>query len=95
VGPPDAGDQLCRPLRPASRPTLPSDPGIGDICASEDVRCVDKVVRVCERVGQPVRAIGVCIFGCHPAGIVVDHGEAKDLDGILTILCRRDDAERR
>lgn len=92
---PDAGaSQLCRPSAPIARPLLPGEGGQVEICATEGFTCVDQIVRHCERTGQPVRMLGLCLFGCRH-GVAVEHGEAVNPDGLVAILCQRDDAERR
>ncbi len=95
VATPDAGAaQLCRPDAPIARPLLPGEGGPAEICASGGYACVDRIVRHCERPGQPVRMLGLCLFGCQQ-GIAVESGETLNPDGLVAILCRRDDAERR
>lgn len=92
---PDAGaEQLCRPLVPSTRPLLPGDPVAAEICAGEGFSCKDGIVRSCDGPALPVRPVATCSAGCQP-GIFVDHGDAMDLDGVASILCRRDHAERR
>lgn len=93
IAPRDAGAQLCRSDVPAARPLLATEVGPTEICASEGLACVDEIVRICDRAGQPARLLGRCLHGCQP-GITVDHGEATSPDGVLWILCRRDHAER-
>jgi len=100
----DAGaTQVCRPDAPVARPILATDEGAGEICATADgYACVNDIVRVCDHVGAPVRRLGKCLFGCQlgvslpaddePLG---GHGESKNPDGPLSILCRRNHAERR
>ena len=88
--------QLCRPDVPVARPFFPGDPVPNEICASEHVACVDGIVRTCERPGQPVRPLAICLFGCQPhVGVDIEPGEPVNLDGLASILCQRDQAERR
>jgi hypothetical protein len=95
AGSPDASiNQLCRPAIPVARPILPGDLGGVEICSEEGTVCVDGIVRYCDRPGQPVRPLARCLYGCQP-GFIVDHGETKNPDGIASILCRRDQPERR
>lgn len=92
---PDAGAaQLCRPETPVARPLLATETSTTEICANEGFACVENIVRVCDQPGQPVRLVGKCLHGCQP-GITLDHGETKNPNpGVLSILCRRDHAER-
>jgi len=99
----DAGAvQLCRPSAPVARPVLPGDPVPTDICTSEGVACVDGIIRACEAPGLPTRAVATCLNGCQShVGMdgwgddSGDPGALKDPDGVASILCRRDHAERR
>jgi hypothetical protein len=101
--PTDAGAaQLCRPEVPVARPVVPTDAVPIDICANEGVACVDGIVRFCEARGQPARPIAACLNGCQShVGIdlsqadVVGAGALVNPDGVASILCRRDHAERR
>jgi len=95
--PTDAGiAQLCRPRESVARPVLPTDGLDVDVCTTDGVGCVAGVVRACE-TGRPARALAVCLRGCQTVVGVESptDGEAVDLDGVVAILCRRDDAERR
>jgi hypothetical protein len=93
-----AAAQLCRPDVPVARPVLPSDPFTADICRSEGVACVDGIVSICDAGGQAARPLAVCLYGC-PAHVGIDnagdHGPPKNPAGVISILCRRDHAERR
>ncbi len=90
----DAGSsQLCRPDAAVARPLLPAEGGNPIICSMEGYRCVDEVVQLCERPGQPAQLVGKCLNGC-ATHVEVDPGETKNLNGVLSILCRRDHAER-
>jgi hypothetical protein len=97
--PSDAGAaQLCRASQPVARPILPGDAIPTEVCSTEGVACVDGIVRTCEARGQTVRAVAVCLHGCQPYVGIDDQGDpgaSKNLDGVVAILCRRDDAERR
>lgn len=94
ASPDAAADQLCRPLTPNARALLPGEAPAPEVCAAEGVACADGLVRVCDGPGLPMRPIAVCLAGCHP-GIGIVHGEPATLDGTVSILCRRDHAERR
>lgn len=92
---PDAGSlQLCRPEGAVARPLSPAESASTEICASEGFACVNEVVRLCERPGQPVRLLGRCLNGCQ-THIEIDPGETMNPNGVLSILCRRDHAERK
>lgn len=91
---PDAGfPQLCLPNHAVARPLLPAETESTEICATEGVTCVNETVRLCEHIGRPARLVGKCLNGCQ-AHIEIEPGETMDLHGVLSILCRRDDAER-
>ncbi|MBX3224064.1 MAG: hypothetical protein KF795_26350 [Labilithrix sp.] len=101
--PSDAGAaQLCRPDAPIARPVLPGDPIPDAICTTEGVACVDGIVRACEAPGHTARALATCLHGC-ASHVGIDAwvgddavpGAPKDPDGVVSILCRRDHAERR
>jgi len=99
----DAGaTQLCRPDVPVARPLIPGDPVPADICSTEGVACVAGMVRSCEARGRPERGIAFCLNGCQtdvgvdaPIPQTGDPGAPQYLDGVVMILCRRDQAERR
>jgi hypothetical protein len=111
----DSAAQLCRPEEPVARDIVPGDMpvgagdrAVGEICSDEGVACRDGIVRVCDRRGQPMRAVGRCLYGCatqialDDADTDITHrsrtfdpGAAKHLAAVLSILCRRDHAERR
>jgi len=103
----DAGvTQLCRPERPVARPILPGDPVTTDICASDGVACIAGIVRSCEAAGLPARAVAYCLNGCQRHVGIDDWGSTGaatggvagttvTLDGVASILCQRDQAERR
>ncbi|MDF2692756.1 MAG: hypothetical protein K0S65_1139 [Labilithrix sp.] len=99
----DAGAaQLCRPDEPVARPVLPGDAVAIDVCVNEGVTCVDGIIRFCEAHGQPARPIAACLNGCQShVGIdfaqlaPADPGARTNPDGVVSILCRRDHAERR
>ena len=108
--PTDAGvAQLCRPVVPVARPVLTAvvspEGGAATICSDEGVACRDDVVVVCDRRGAPSRLLGRCVHGCATVVAVGDvdalhpqpgtAGTTMNPDGVLAILCRRDDAERR
>lgn len=101
--PSDAGiAQLCRPDVPVARPFLPGDPSPDEICTAEGVACVDGIIRTCEAPGHVARPLATCLLGCQShvgidtwGGDNVDPGAPKDPDGVASILCRRDHAERR
>jgi hypothetical protein len=100
--PSDAGAaQLCRPDAPVARPLLPDDPAPTEVCAGRSVACVDGIVRTCEAAGRVTRPLAVCLHGCAMAvaidstGDTADPGAAARPDGLVAILCQRDQAERR
>ena len=101
--PTDAGvAQLCRPDAPVARPFLPGDPASSTICTIEGVACVDGIVRACQAPGHVSRPLATCLMGCQShvgidtwGGAETDPGAPRDLDGVVSILCRRDHAERR
>lgn len=96
-----AREQLCRPTAsepPVSRPVLPAEAALVEVCVDEGVRCRDGIVQRCARAGEPSTVLGVCARGCALAVSsvsTVDHGESANPDGLLAILCRRGTAERR
>lgn len=94
--------QLCRPDAPVARPLLPGEPAPKEVCVDRGVTCVDGIVRVCEAPLRPTLGLAVCLHGC--AGQVAldtanagpaDPGATTNPDGVVSILCRRDHAERR
>ena len=101
AAPTDAGiEQLCKAHGPVARPVLPEDSVTVDVCAQSGVSCVDGAIRICPASGQPSRPVAVCTWGCQTSISLVDDateppGEPRDPDGVLSILCRRGDAERR
>jgi hypothetical protein len=98
----DAGAaQLCRPEMPVARPLLPGEPAPTDICVDEGITCREAIVRTCDGAGQPTRALAHCLYGCQTYiaidsidGIRGGHGTRTNPDGAISILCRRDHAER-
>lgn len=92
---PDAGvEQLCGSLSPSARAPLPGEAPASGICADARVACVDGAVHACDGAGSPVRLVAVCLGGCHP-DIGVIHGGAADLDGAVSVLCRRTHVDAR
>jgi hypothetical protein len=91
------GFQLCRPEQPSARPVLGSDDASVDVCSEASTTCRDGIVRMCSGAGQAARNVAYCIFGCAPGLSVDDEGDgpAANPDGLISILCRRSDAERR
>jgi hypothetical protein len=73
-----------------------------EVCNDEGIACRDSVVRVCDGIGRPSRTLGRCLWGCSVDvavgdvdGIQPATGTPKNPEGVLSILCRRDHAERR
>jgi hypothetical protein len=95
---PDAGArQLCRPVEPVARPVLASDDASVTVCADEGTTCREGLVRVCDAPAAVSRTVAYCIFGC-AAGVELvetEDGPAANLAGVISILCRHSDAERR
>ena len=95
---PDAGArQLCRPEQPVARPVLGSDDASVTVCADEGTTCRDGIVRVCDAPAAVSRTVAYCIFGCAPGVSLLEteDGPTANLDGVISILCQRSDAERR
>jgi hypothetical protein len=95
---PDVGArQLCRPEQPVARPALASDDASVTVCADEGTTCREGFVRVCDGPASVSRTVAYCIFGCATGIQLVetDDGPAANLDGVISILCQRSDAERR
>lgn len=91
----DAGSaQLCRPVGAVARRPLPGE-GASEVCAAAGYACVGGVVRQCAATQRPSTALATCLHGCAPWVGVVEDGETTNPDGVVSILCRRDDAERR
>lgn len=93
----DAGArQLCRPEHPVARPVLGADDASVEVCTDEGVSCRESIVRVCDAPASPSRAVARCIYGCATGVQVVEteDGPTKNLDGAVSILCQRSDAER-
>lgn len=94
----DAGArQLCRPSSPVARPVLGSDDASVNVCAEEGTSCREGIVRLCDAPAAVSRPVAYCIFGCATGVQVVEteDGPGANLDGVISILCRRGDAERR
>lgn len=98
ASPGDAGvAQLCRPRGSIARPVGPADAVETLVCGGESTTCTPSgVVVQCTGAGNASHALGVCLFGCQTAVTVENAtaGEPANLDGLLSILCRRADAER-
>ena len=94
----DAGArQLCRPAHPVARRVLEADDASIDICSEDGIQCREGIVRVCDSAGAASRPLARCLFGC-AADIAVEvegDGPTKNPDGVIAILCRRSDAERK
>ena len=89
--------QLCHPLSPVARPVIGSDDASIDVCAEEGTTCREGIVRVCDAPAAVSRPVAYCIFGC-ATGLQLletEDGPTKNLDGVISILCRHVDAERR
>ena len=89
-----ASEQLCAASEPLLRPLLSTELLAVSICGDEGVSCVEGIVRLCARRGQPARLIAGCAYGC-AGGIGVDQEDLGTGDGRAAILCRRAHAERR
>lgn len=97
VGVADGGArQLCRPREPVARPVLRDDDASVRVCTDEGVSCRDAFVHVCDAPAAAERAVAYCIFGCAPLVQIadIDDGLLKNPDGVISILCKRSDAER-
>lgn len=97
-GEPDSGArQLCRPEQAAARPVLGSDDASVDVCADEGITCREGLVRVCDAPASVSRPVAYCIYGCAPhlSLLETQDGPTKNLDGVISILCRHSDAELR
>jgi len=94
----DAGvRQLCRPDQPVARPVLDADDASIDICADDGIQCREGIVRMCDGSGSASRLVARCLYGCALDVAVESEGDGptKNPAGVISILCRRSDAERK
>lgn len=103
VAAPDvASQQLCASGPLLLRPPTKAEAADAPVCADEAVSCEDGKIRACARRGQPAALVGVCVNGC-ASGVALEPedllergpGDTLRASGAATILCRRDQTERR